>query len=85
MVVVSRKRVIGLALVLAAITAPVAQAQAQDSTVSGGPSFSHIVGPPTLRINPRPLYRRCSSWYVVQYRPSGQVLFPEKHCWWVRG
>jgi hypothetical protein len=83
MVVVSRKRVIGLALVLAAITAPVAQAQ--DSTVSGGPSFSHIVGPPTLRINPRPLYRRCSSWYVVQYRRSGQVLFPEKHCWWVRG
>ena len=83
MVVVSRKRVIGLALVLAAITAPVAQAQ--DSTVSGGPSFSHIVGPPSVRINPRPLYRRCSSWYVVQNRPSGQVLFPEKHCWWVRG
>ena len=83
MVVVSRKRVTGLALVLAAITAPVAQAQ--DSTVSGGPSFSHIVGPPSVRINPRLLYRRCSSWYVVQYRPSGQVLFPEKHCWWVRG
>ena len=83
MAAVSRIRVFALALVLAAIATPVAQAQ--DSTVSGGPSFSHIVGPPGVRINPRPLYRRCSSWYVVQYRPSGQVLFPEKHCWWVRG
>jgi hypothetical protein len=77
-------RIFALALVLAGGVA--SSAQAQDSTVSGSsPSFSHIVGPPTLQINPRPLYRRCSSWYVVQYRPSGQVLFPEKHCWWVRG
>jgi hypothetical protein len=83
MVVVSRKRVIGLALILAALSSPVAQAQ--DSALSGGPSFSHVVGPPSIRINPRLLYRRCASWYVVQYRPSGRVLFPEKHCWWVRG
>ncbi|MDR3420357.1 MAG: hypothetical protein P4L80_03800 [Xanthobacteraceae bacterium] len=41
---------------------------------------------PRIEINPRPLlYRRCTSWYVIQYRPSGTVLFPEKHCWWVRG
>jgi hypothetical protein len=80
----SRIRVFGLVLVLAGGTAPAAQAQ--DSSISGSaPSFSHIVGPPNIRINPRPLYRRCTSWYVVQYRPSGQVLFPEKHCWWVRG
>jgi hypothetical protein len=83
MVVVSRISVFGLVFVLVASAAPLAQAQ--DSTVGGGPSFSHIVGPPNIRINPRPLYRRCSSWYVVQNRPSGQVLFPEKHCWWVRG
>ncbi|MGO9701740.1 MAG: hypothetical protein ACLPX7_21025 [Xanthobacteraceae bacterium] len=43
-------------------------------------------GPPRIEVNPqRLLYRRCTSWYVVQYRPSGRVLFPEKHCWWVRG
>jgi len=60
MAAVSRIRVFALALVLAAIAALVAQAQ--DSTVSGGPSFSHIVGPPNIRINPRLLYRRCSSW-----------------------
>ena len=79
----SRIRVIGLALLLTAIAAPLAKAQ--DSTVSGGPSFSQLTGPPRVQINPRPLYRRCASWYVVQYRPSGRVLFPEKHCWWVRG
>ena len=83
MVVVSRLSVLSLVFVLVASVAPVAQAQ--DSTVSGGPSFSHIGTPPRIEINPRPLYRRCTSWYVVQNRPSGQVLFPEKHCWWVRG
>jgi hypothetical protein len=31
------------------------------------------------------LYRRCKDWYVIQYRPSGRVLFPQTHCWWVRG
>jgi hypothetical protein len=41
---------------------------------------------PRIEINPRPLlHRRCASWYVVQYRPRGRVLFPEKHCWWERG
>jgi hypothetical protein len=83
MSVTSRAWIIGLALVWAAGAAPAALAQ--DSTVGGAPSFSHIDGPPSIRINPRPLYRRCTSWYVVQYRPSGRVLFPQKHCWWVRG
>jgi hypothetical protein len=46
-------------------------------------------GPPTsarprIEVNPRPVYRRCASRYVIQYRPSGTVLFPEKHCWWQR-
>ena len=51
-----------------------------------GPSVS-IAPPahPRIEVNPRPVYRRCASWYVVQYRPSGRVLFPEKHCWWQRG
>jgi hypothetical protein len=33
----------------------------------------------------RPLYRRCADWYELQYRPSGTVLYPQIHCWWVRG
>jgi hypothetical protein len=86
MSVKSRALVLGLALLSAA--GALSQARAQDSTVGGAPSFSHSVGPlgpPRIQINPRPLFRRCTSWYVVQYRPSGRVLFPEKHCWWVRG
>ena len=43
---------------------------------------------PRIEVHPRvfpPVHRRCAGWYVIQYRPSGTVLFPEKHCWWQRG
>jgi len=42
---------------------------------------------PRIEVNPSPrlLYRRCTSWYEIQYRPSGTVLYPVKQCWWVRG
>jgi hypothetical protein len=41
---------------------------------------------PRIEINPRPLlYRRCTDWYELQYRPCGTVLYPQMHCWWVRG
>jgi len=82
----AKSRALVLGLVLLSAAGGASQAPAQDSTISGpAPSFSHLGGPPRIQINPRPLYRRCTSWYVVQYRPSGRVLFPEKHCWWVRG
>jgi hypothetical protein len=58
-------------------------AAAQTPTGSG-PSAALSPSRPRIEINPRPTYRRCASWYVIQYRPSGQVLFPEKHCWWQR-
>lgn len=39
-----------------------------------------------IEIHPgRLLYRRCVDWYELQHRPSGTVLFPQMHCWWVRG
>ncbi len=39
-----------------------------------------------IEIHPgRLLYRRCVGWYELQDRPSGTVLYPGKHCWWVRG
>jgi hypothetical protein len=41
---------------------------------------------PRIEIRPgRLLYRQCTDWYELQNRPSGTVLFPGKHCWWVRG
>lgn len=68
----------GIAALLAADTAlPVA---AQTPPVArSGPR-------PRIEVNPRPqLYRHCASWYELQYRPSGTVIFPQKHCWWVHG
>jgi hypothetical protein len=65
--------IVGFAALLVADAAPPVAAQTPPAR-------------PRIEVNPRPqLYRRCASWYVVQYRPSGTVLFPEKHCWWVRG
>jgi hypothetical protein len=41
---------------------------------------------PHIEIHPgRLLYRRCVDWYELQNRPSGQVLYPQMRCWWVRG
>jgi hypothetical protein len=55
------------------------------------PAGDQIVPPPSrvrapIEVHPgRLLYRRCTDWYELQYRPSGTVLYPGKHCWWVRG
>lgn len=61
-------------------------AWAQMPPPAAGPAAAPLRARPRIEVTPRPpLYRRCTSWYVIQYRPSGPVLFPEKHCWWVRG
>jgi hypothetical protein len=40
-----------------------------------------------LRVYPggRLLYRDCSFRLAQQWRPSGTVIVPVQHCWWVRG
>jgi hypothetical protein len=41
---------------------------------------------PRIRIRPaRLLYRDCKFWLAQEYRPSGTVIVPRQHCWWVRG
>jgi hypothetical protein len=41
---------------------------------------------PYIEIRPqRLLYRRCVDWLELQHRPSGTVLYPQYHCWWVTG
>jgi hypothetical protein len=63
-------------------------ARAQQTSPIAEPS---LTTPPATRagrieIHPRPLlYRRCVDWYELQHRPSGTVLYPQMHCWWVRG
>jgi hypothetical protein len=78
-----------LALVtLPLLAMPPATAQTTASPIAGP---SEATPPPArharrIVINPRPLlYRRCTDWYELQNRPSGQVLYPQKRCWWVRG
>jgi hypothetical protein len=67
---------------------PAAVAQTQTSPVA---QPSEPTSPPRMvrrriTISPRPLlYRRCTDWYELQYRPSGPMLYPQMHCWWVRG
>jgi len=62
-----------------------AAAQTQPPPRTGAP-YGTTRAHPRIEVNPRPLiHRRCADWYVLQYRPSGTVLFPEQHCWWVRG
>jgi len=81
--------ILGLAALPVAV--PAIKASAQAPLLVQGPS-----GPPPPRLVRRPrtrieigppplLYRRCAAWYELQHRPSGTVLFPAQHCWWVRG
>jgi hypothetical protein len=71
-------------VVLSVVAAWPAAAQ-MSSPTGDAPSFSPPTSArPRIEVNPRPAFRRCASRYVIQYRPSGTVLFPEKHCWWER-
>jgi hypothetical protein len=75
-----------LSLALSIVAAAGSAAVAQQSPIGQAPSEALSPGRPRIEVNPgRLLYRRCEVRYVVQYRPSGRVLFPAKHCWWVRG
>jgi hypothetical protein len=80
--------IVAQTLALAVPAAPnLAAAQAPQNPQVG----DQIVPAPTrtrarIEIHPRPLlYRRCTDWYELQYRPSGTVLYPQMRCWWVRG
>jgi len=72
---------------IGALVGAASPALAQMPTPTGtGPSAGPSGPPPRIEVYPRPLlYRRCTDRYVIQNRPSGPVLYPERHCWWVRG
>jgi len=69
-------------------TGTMSSAVAQTSAPAGAqaPLYTLSRAHPRIEVNPRLLrYRRCVDWYELQHRPSGTVLFPQYHCWWVRG
>jgi hypothetical protein len=81
-----------IALAALALSAGAAPAVAQQTSPLAEPSLTTPPAPPPrygrrrIVISPSPLlYRRCIDWYELQHRPSGTVLFPQMHCWWVRG
>jgi hypothetical protein len=79
---------LGIAALLVFAAAPYAAAQTDSSPLAqSGESTSPLhYARHRITINPgRLLYRRCVDWYELQNRPSGTVLFPQMHCWWVRG
>ena len=62
------------------------EASLAQSTPSGPHASRLRHARPYIVITPgQPLYRRCVDWLELQYRPSGTVLYPQFHCWWVRG
>jgi hypothetical protein len=80
--------IMALAVLPLLATAPQAAAQRETSRITrpGEPTLPPRVVRRRIEINPRPLlYRRCVDWYELQNRPSGTVLYPQMHCWWVRG
>jgi hypothetical protein len=81
--------IVGIAALPAVAMPPRAMAQQTGTSPIVQPS-EPILPARTVRrritINPQPLlYRRCTDWYELQNRPSGTVLYPQMHCWWVRG
>jgi hypothetical protein len=74
-----------------AFTAPVAALTAPKPTklaAAAGELSSQQYRPRTrLRVYPggRLLSRECSFHLAQQWRPSGTVIVPVQHCWWVRG
>ncbi len=76
----------GLVMLAVVAAAPSATAQAARTRQQQARESYAPRAHPRIEIHPRPLlYRRCEDWYVLQHRPSGTVLFPKYHCWWVRG
>jgi hypothetical protein len=83
------------ALAALSLLTGVPRALAQQSSPVAGPALSTLPPPQApprrysgrrIEIYPgRLLYRRCVDWYELQHRPSGTVLYPQMHCWWVRG
>jgi hypothetical protein len=90
----SAKALIALIAVVTAASAefsvPPAAAQGVNTEYPGGPLLPPQLPRRRIEIYPQPqsqlpVHRRCVDWYELQNRPSGQVLYPQMRCWWVRG
>jgi hypothetical protein len=73
--------VAAVALTLTA-TAPVwAQAGRGDDTLVQHRRTRIVIHPRSLEPGPN-AKRYCRAWLAVENRPSGQVITPQRECWW---
>ena len=83
--------ILAVALSAVPLAGAAPKALAQQTSPIAEPSLTTPPAPPPryargrIVINPPPLlYRRCVDWYELQHRPSGDVLYPQVHCYWTR-
>jgi len=62
--------------------APVsAQPNRGDETLSAQRRTRIVIHPRSLQPGPN-AKRYCRAWLAVENRPSGQVITPQRECWW---
>jgi hypothetical protein len=81
---------VGRTAVVAVVLGILVPVGAESAPRSGAPEYSaqrrDEMRRPRIRIQPgRLLYRDCKFWLAQEHRPSGTVIVPRQHCWWVRG
>ena len=70
-----------LVLVLGAMTPASAQPNRDDEVVAQQRRPRIVIQPRSLQPGPN-AKRYCRAWLAVENRPSGQVITPQKECWW---
>ena len=70
-----------LALLIVAAVPVSAQPTRGDETLSAQSRTRIVIHPRSLQPGPN-AKRYCRAWLAVENRPSGQVITPQRECWW---
>jgi hypothetical protein len=70
-----------LALSVCAVVPASAQPNRGDETLSAQRRTRIVIHPRSLQPGPN-AKRYCRAWLAVENRPSGQVITPQRECWW---
>jgi len=73
--------VIALMLVLGTAGTALAQPRPADQGATPHRRTRIVIHPRSLEPGPN-AKRYCRAWLAVENRPSGQVITPQKECWW---
>ncbi len=70
-----------LALLIVAAVPVSAQPTRGDEALSAQRRTRIVIHPRSLQPGPN-AKRYCRAWLAVENRPSGQVITPQRECWW---